>query len=129
LLSQKDDERRSVHALRPTATKASLDGSNRQGSINDGVPGHLSPAARIYLSDTEDHAEGLLESLDLFAARATGLVDLVFNELAFLANRNMEVLTLSYVLTHAALSAWPSLTSDPPPHPLPAWPARCSSCP
>lgn len=97
LSALQDDERRSQHVLRPTASTADLFGSSRQGNIINGVPGHLSPSARIYLSDTEDHIESLVESLDLFSARASGLVDLVFNELAFLANRSMEVLTYSTV--------------------------------
>lgn len=45
------------------------------------------------MQDIDDHLEALVDGLELLAARAAALVDLVFNSLSFAANRNMSLLT------------------------------------
>lgn len=57
------------------------------------MPGHLSPGARLYLQDIEDHLEALVESIELFSSRASALVDWNYNQMSFDSNAQISILT------------------------------------
>jgi Mg2+ and Co2+ transporter CorA len=82
-----------------TNTAASLGGALGAGAAHRvKTTVEISPLAKTYLGDVEDHCLLLVQNLDTLRGATANMIDLIFNQMGALQNETMAVLTYVTIL-------------------------------
>jgi Mg2+ and Co2+ transporter CorA len=91
---RKDEAIHAVHdATIANMTKGQRSASSTNMSASSSNSVSISPIARTYLGDVQDHCLLLLQSVDTLRGTTTNMIDLIFNSMGALQNETMATLT------------------------------------